>query len=132
MAEKPRTGAFAEGAERFERLARAVKESQLSRTRAKVGPPPSEAYVLSPEEAWAKKYTTHCIGPVCYGPMTEPLPFSTVAVPLAEAPKSTDFSGATRSPSAEVEQRAASGHIGLALGKPPRQRSWLGRLLRGR
>ncbi|MDE1987071.1 MAG: hypothetical protein KGL29_11850 [Alphaproteobacteria bacterium] len=122
-------GALAEGAERFDRLARIVKDSQLSRTKAGPKPPITEAYVLSPDEAWAKKYMTQCIGPVCFGPLTEPTPFANFATPPLGSVKSHDFSAPNP---AKPAPGAGGGPIGLAIGKPARRQTWLGRLFKGR
>ncbi|MBU6297304.1 MAG: hypothetical protein KGJ79_12365 [Alphaproteobacteria bacterium] len=127
-ARKSGEGALAEGAERFDRLVRIVKDSQLSRTKAGPKPPITEAFVLSPDEAWAKKYMTQCIGPVCFGPLTEPPPFVNYTAPPLGSVKSHDFSV---SEAARTAQRDAKEPIGRAIGKPSRRRTWLGRLLKG-
>ncbi|MDE2134115.1 MAG: hypothetical protein KGJ49_05910 [Alphaproteobacteria bacterium] len=101
-------GALLDGAERFDRLARIVKDNQLGRTSTGPRPPVTEAFELSPEDAWSRKYMTQCIGPVCFDPAVEPPVFAKFAAP--------------------VEAAANSGPIGLVIGKPVRRRSWLGRL----
>jgi hypothetical protein len=132
--EAPR-GALADGAERFERLARTVKDSQLGRIKTDPGPPVTEVFELSPEDAWAKKYMTHCIGPVCFAVEAEPPVFTKFASP----PEASVQSGALRAAGPKTAQntpprargtadRRNSGPIGLAIGKPIRARSWLGRL----
>jgi hypothetical protein len=119
---KTSRGALAEGAEKFERIARTIKDDQLARTKTGPSPPVSEVFVLNPNEAWARKYMTHCIGPVCFGPS---------ATDRQNAPKS-----ARSPPESRGQTPAGSGHheepIGFALGKPAKRRSWIGRLLRGR
>src|SRR5262249_7760001 len=68
FADRPsRRGALAEAAERFDRIVNIVKDQQLSHTQpgTAVRRPESEAYVLSPEEAWSRKYMIQCVGPVC-------------------------------------------------------------------
>lgn len=140
MAETRRPGkaphrALADGAERFDRLARSVKNSQLGRTKTDPGPPVTEAFELSPEDAWAKKYMTHCIGPVCFAVEAEPPVFARFTPP----PEASVQSGGYRAPGPKTAQnppprrrdtadRANPGPIGLAIGKPVRARSWLGRL----
>jgi len=54
---EPPRGPLVEGRRRLESLVRSLKSNQLARTRAKVGPQPpvSEAFVLSPDEAWAEE-----------------------------------------------------------------------------
>jgi hypothetical protein len=134
--EAPR-GALADGVKRFDRLARTVKDSQLGRTKTDPGPPVTEAFELSPEDAWAKKYMTRCIGPVCFTveAMAEPPVFAKFTVP----PEASVHSGALLAAGLETAQnppprrrdtadRANPGPIGLAIGKPVRARSWLGRL----
>jgi hypothetical protein len=128
-------GALADGAERFDRLVRTVKDSQLGRTKTDPGPPVTEAFELSPVDAWAKKYMTRCIGPVCFTVEAEPPVFAKFASPT-EASVQT---GASRTAGPKTAQnppprrrdtadRANPGPIGLAIGKPVRGRSWLGRL----
>ena len=127
---------LADGAERFDRLARSVKNSQLGRSKTDPGPPVTEAFERSPEDAWAKKYMTHCIGPVCYTveAMSEPPVFAKFA-----APETSARSGALQAagpltaqsppPSGrEASAPAGPGPIGLAIGKPVRAGFRLGRL----
>jgi hypothetical protein len=132
--EAPR-GALADGAERFDRLARTVKDGQLGRTKTDPGPPVTEAFELSPEDAWAKKYMTHCIGPVCFSLEAEPPAFAKFTAPPETSVQSGGFSVTgpktaqnppPRRP--DAADRANQGPIGLAIGKPVRARSWLGRL----
>jgi hypothetical protein len=120
---------LAEGAERLARVARAVKDAQFRRTKAKIPLPVDEGLGQSPDEVWARKYTTHCIGPVCYGPVADLLPFADFDAPLAESPRASDFHPP---PAGTVEpgKRPVSGPIGLAIGKPRRRRTWFVRLLR--
>jgi len=131
--EKAPSGPLAEGAERYDRLVRIVKDGQLARTKSGLKQPATEAFVLSPEEAWAKKYMTHCIGPVCYGPITAAgLPaFTKAAAPLPEPPRTHGFAA----PAAKTSKTTSTGApeaIGQVIGKPVKARSRLGRLLRGR
>ena len=139
---EPPRGSLVEGAARLESLARSLKDNQLARTRTKVGPQPpiSEAFVLSPDEAWAKKYMTHCIGPVCFPATGADVP-AFAKFPARPAPSATTHgfqaaaktagAGSNRSPQ-QAPIHTVSGPIGLAIGKPAVRRSWLGRLLRGR
>jgi hypothetical protein len=116
---------LAEGADRLAGIARGIKENQLARTRSPLPAPVTDAYVLSPDEAWSRKYMTHCIGPVCYGPLDESLPFVRPDPVPAEPPPSRDYAP---SPGGSAWQ----GSIGSAIGKPGKRRSWLGRLFLGR
>ena len=124
MAEKGR-GPLAEGAERFDRLVRIVKDSQLGRTAPR--PSAGETFVLSPEDAWSKKYMTRCIGPVCFSVEAEAPVFAKFeAPPVAAAPGPVLRAPARTMPVPRRE--AANEPIGLLIGKPGRRRSWLGRL----
>ena len=114
-----RRGPLAEGVERFDRLVRIVKDSQLGRTAPKQSA--GESFVLSPEDAWAKKYTTRCIGPVCYTVEAEAPVFAKFGTP--ETPVKALPARPGPSP-----RQAAGEPIGLLIGKPVRRRSWLGRL----
>ena len=138
MADRPEmapSGPLAAGAERLDRLVRIVKDGQLARTKSGLKQPATEAFVLSPEEAWAKKYMTHCIGPVCYGPITAAgLPaLAKAAAPLAEPPRTREFAApATAVKDKKTTFARAPEAIGQLIGKPVKARSWLGRLFRGR
>jgi hypothetical protein len=135
---RPRAGALADGAERLGRLASTVKDQQLERVQSGARRPESEVYVASPEEAWSKKYMIQCVGPVCtvrptdegaalllprFQPEPKALgPERSIAVAAPEAP-----------PAPVVPMRAAAGRtqaqpIGIAIGKPVRKRSLLGRM----
>jgi hypothetical protein len=128
-------GALAEGAERFDRLARTVKDSQLRRTKTSPGQPVTEVFELSPDDAWAKKYMTHCIGPVCYTVEAEPPVFAKFTAP----PKASVQGGVVKAAAPqtvqsplprgqEVAGQAGPGPIGLTIGKPVRAGFRLGRL----
>lgn len=138
---KPRSGALADAAERLERVASVVKDQQLARTQSGARRPESEVYVSSPEEAWSKKYMIQCVGPVCTVRPTEAgallLP-RFQPVPEAEAPeRSVELAPVAAAPaptpaapdkSLKRKGRAAAEPIGLAIGKPQRKRSLLGRM----
>ena len=133
--ETPR-GALADGAERFDRLVHAVKDSQLRRTKTAPGSPVTEAFELSPEDAWAKKYMTHCIGPVCFAveAMAEPPVFAKFTAAPESSVQSQNFrpAGPAQDQPPRGREAVGRGHaapIGLAIGKPVRARSWLGRLI---
>lgn len=121
-------GTLADGAERLERIVRAVKDRQFSETRnTPVLKPVSDAFALSPEEIWSKKYMTAGIGPSnLSGPQLPEL--STMFQPGAQPFAASKLQPAlAHSPAGTL--RPAS--IGRALAKPARRRSWLGRLVRG-
>lgn len=128
----PAPDVFAEGAARFEELARTVKTQQVAERQ---GTPFSENRVpmASPDEMWAAKYMSQSIGPsgTHAAAMLAPVPHAAAIVP--------DFSGLQRSyaPASELAQRGSakpglSAPIAVRLGREERpRRSWLVRLLRG-
>jgi hypothetical protein len=130
------TGSLADGAERLERLIRGVKDRQFSE--ALNAPQPknvSNAYVVSPEEEWSKKFMTAGIGPHDFKPVQ--MPVVSIAAPstaLKPGPKALEPAIVA----AKLERRAAASPgavrptpIGAAIAKPARRRSWFGRLVRG-
>jgi hypothetical protein len=131
-----RRGALAEAAERFDRIVNIVKDQQLSHTQsAPMRRPESEAYVLSPEEAWSRKYMIQCVGPVCtIRPTAEGallLPRFMPAPPVREASRIREIApapqgGAAARPGRKAEPEA----IGLLIGKKVRRRGLLGRMFR--
>jgi hypothetical protein len=91
------TGSLADGVERLDRLIRGVKDRQFSEALNAPAPKSvSNAFVMSPEEAWSKKFMTAGIGPSEIKPvqmpvvpvMTAPLP--TAPAPLKPAPKALE------------------------------------------
>ena len=126
-------GALADGAARLEQVARQVKDGQRAHTKAGLQPLETEPFVLSPDEDWARKYTTHCVGPVCFGPPADLPAFSEFSAAPAPNVQSHGYAAKT-APSAREKQvvPAQSGPIGVMIGKPARPRTWLGRLLHGK
>lgn len=126
-------GALAEAAERLDRVARVVKDQQLAETRSGPRIALNDAYIASPEEAWAKKFMTQAIGPAAMRLEAPPAPFCQAdlakqglcsmqpEVLAAPAP-------AVRAAAPEVRpaQESPRGPIGGAIGKPPRKRRFLG------
>ena len=51
--------------ERLDRVVSIVKDQQRARTNSGERSGESEVFVLSPEEAWSRKYMIQCVGPVC-------------------------------------------------------------------
>lgn len=138
LPERVRGGALAEAADRLDRVVSIVKDQQLARTNSAARPRESEAFVLSPEEAWSRKYMIQCVGPVCTVRPTEegalllprftPPPAREAATVREIAPQRasngrTTLRGGDR-------RGAADDHIGSVIGKPGRKRSWLGRIFR--
>jgi len=138
MAEKlaSATGSLADGAERLERLIRGVKDRQFSE--ASNAPQPksvSNAYVVSPEEEWSRKFMTAGIGPHDFKPVQ--MPAISIAAPstaLKPAPKALEPAIVAAKPAARTAASAGTVRptpIGAAIAKPVRRRSWFGRLVRG-
>lgn len=145
MANRPGASSLAEGAERLERLIRGVKDRQF--TEAHTAPEPksvSNAFAVSPEEAWSKNFMTAGIGPNDFKPVQMPsiaIAAPTAAQSLRPAPKQLEPVMSAQShrkslaaPKAPPPTRAAGnarpGTIGQVLAKPARKRSWFGRLVK--
>jgi hypothetical protein len=125
-------GSLSDGAERLERLIRGVKDRQFSEAHS--APEPKSvpnAFAVSPEEAWSKKFMTAGIGPTEFKPVQMPaIPIAapTATQPVMPAPNSLE-PALSQAKSWPGDVRV--GHIGQALAKPARPRSWFGRLVRG-
>lgn len=148
MAEQRSTGSLADGAERLERLIRGVKDRQFSE--AHMAPEPkavSNAFAVSPEETWSKKYMTAGIGPHEFKPVQ--MPAAPVAVPtvapLKPAPMTLEPAMEVQTPRptpkapepvVQAKPAARPGRdvrpspIGQTIAKPQRRRSWFGRLVK--
>jgi hypothetical protein len=133
MAEKigEAVGSLNEGAERLDRLIRGVKDRQF--TDAHNAPTPkvvTNAFAVSPEEAWSRKFMTAGIGPNDFKPVQMPsIALAAPApalrpLPRVPAPKAVE-------PAMSTPGDLRPGSIGQALAKPARKRSWFGRLVRG-
>jgi len=140
LGDTPRSGPLADAAERLDRVVSIVRDQQRARTNSGERPKESEVFVLSPEEAWSKKYMIQCVGPVCTIRPTEegalllprfaPAP---PAPPVRQAAANVEIAPAQpaktpAAPAARPGRKAAAEPIGLAIGKPVRRRSLLGRL----
>jgi hypothetical protein len=132
-------GALAEAADRFDRLARVVKDQQLSETRSGPRIALTETFAASPEEAWAKNFMTQAIGPAATSLTAPTVP---AFIPLSQTPPASHGfspSGPTV-PGAPAEERASyrpGGDLRFRNAIPElkvrrRQRSWIGWLLLGR
>ena len=129
-------GALADAAERFDRLARVVKDQQLAETRSGPRIALTDAYTASPEEAWAKKFMTQAIGPAIASLQPPTMP---VFVPMAQPPLVSQGFAAVAQP---VQPKAAmpdirpgspaAGSIGGQIGKAKRKRSVFARLFGAR
>ena len=132
-------GALAEAADRFDRLARVVKDQQLSETRSGPRVALSETYAASPEEAWAKNFMTQAIGPAV---TTFTVPTVPGFVPAGQAPLvGHGFATSPPPPSGDPRRESTSFRPGGDLRfrnpnperpAPRRRRSWIGWLLLGR
>ncbi len=101
-------GALAEAAERFDRLARVVKDQQLSETRSGPRVALSDTYVASPEEAWAKKFMTQAIGTASGTAVAPALPALAPTVQLSQPyARLCCHAGAASSDASSYERRGA-------------------------
>ena len=124
----PSVGSLGEGAERLDRLIRGVKDRQFSEAANAPAPKSvSNAFAVSPEEEWSKKFMTAGIGPMEFKPVQMPMVSLAAPMPIA-APKPVPKA---LEPAIESPGAVRPGHIGAALAKPGRRRSWFGRLVRG-
>jgi hypothetical protein len=124
------SSALAAGAERLEQIARSLKTQQIEERQGPLQAGASRLLAISPDEMWARQFSSQCIGPVCFkvAPGSEmPLP------PLSRAIQSF---GPVRQTAAQqlapqVSRAAAvPGRpvpIGALIGKPVR-RSFFRRL----
>jgi hypothetical protein len=136
MANQCRIDALADGADRLEQVIRGVKDRQYSEARTAPEPKTvTSAFAVSPEEAWSKKFMTAGIGPTDFKPVQMPsiaIAAPTAAQALRPAPTELEPAMAPAAPLAPAKpEKARTAHIGQALAKPARRRSWLGRLVRG-
>ena len=131
-------GALAEAAERLDRLARVVKDQQLSETRSGPRIALTETYRASPEETWAKNFMTQAIGPATTSFAAPTLP---AFAPVAQGQQASHgFSVSTGSDPSQPQREIVSFRPGGDLrsnGMRPesarrRRRTWIGWLLLGR
>jgi hypothetical protein len=138
LSDRPRSGALADAAERLGRVASIVKDQQLAHNQSGTRQPESEAFVLSPEEAWSRKYMIQCVGPVCTIQPTDTTalllprfaPAPAVAQAAAPSVELAPMRPAKPAMTGKTTRKAAAEPIGLAIGKPVRKRSLLRRLFR--
>jgi hypothetical protein len=129
LLERSGRSALADGAARFDNLARELKAQQVNQSQS----PTSTAYQpapVSPDEAWARNFMTHGIGPRFELPNAANIA-PTMQMPAANLGMSFDFAApvaAAASPAAGGPEAPSA--IGARFGKPEPRRSWLGRLLR--
>jgi len=122
-------GAFAEGAERLEKLASDVKVQQLSEMQSTLPQAPRMSAV-SPDEIWAKKYMSQGIGhaPDIIGVsgMT-PMPHAAFVMKEFASPR-PPVAEAVKRPAITETNAPMNMRIGKKEDRP--KRTWLGRLLR--
>ena len=115
--------AFAAGAERLEQVARSLKSRQIEEqqgTSFQVAS--SRMMAVSPDEMWARQFSSQCIGPVCF----KTAPGSDMALPpLTHALQGfvPVRQGAASSPAAPVASKSFEKQVpmGAAIGKPVRR-----------
>jgi hypothetical protein len=118
--------AFAAGAERLEQVARSLKTQQIEQHQGR-GPlqaASSRLMAISPDEMWARQFSSQCIGPVCFKvapgsdmalpPLTQAIQSfapvrQTAAIPAASQPVKTASAPSKPMP------------IGAVIGKPVRR-----------
>src|ERR1700748_2394677 len=68
MSNEQHGGAFAAGAERLEQVARSLKTQQIEEKqgRSPLQVASSRLMAISPDEMWARQFSSQCIGPVCF------------------------------------------------------------------
>jgi hypothetical protein len=130
-------GTLVEAADRFDRLARVLKDQQLAETRSgpRIAAPAS--YVASPDEVWSKKFASQAIGPAAakldapslstFPTAFEPPPRSFGLQASQAAPKDLPVRPELTKP---VEPLAA-GPIGGRIGRSQKRRSWFSRFFFG-
>jgi hypothetical protein len=121
--------ALADGAARFDALARELKAQQVNQSQGAS----STAYQpapVSPDEAWARNFMTQGIGPRVELPNAMSIA-PAMQMPMANLAVSFDFAAPAAAPAnAGSGKPEAPSAIGARLGKPEQRRSWLGRMLR--
>ncbi|HXC56597.1 MAG TPA: hypothetical protein VNU97_14965 [Rhizomicrobium sp.] len=121
------TGSLSDGADRLDRLIRGVKDRQFSEAHNAPAPKTlSNAFAVSPEEAWSKQFMTAGIGPNAFKPVQMPVVSIAAPPPPAAKPAPRELEPAIASPG-----KVRPTPIGQVLAKPARRRSWFGRLVRG-
>ena len=123
-------GSLSDGADRFDRLIKGVKDRQYTDVHNAPAPKAiSNAFVVSPEEAWSRKFMTAGIGPQEFA--APQMPSIALAAPLTgQTFRAAPEPVAVASIAAPGELRPAA--IGHTLAKPERpRRSWVGRFFFG-
>lgn len=121
------SSAFATGAERLEQVARSLKTQQIEERqgRSPLQVASSRLMAISPDEMWARQFSSQCIGPVCF----KVAPGQDMALPkLTEAIQSVAPARTAIPAQASAQAvRTASPPpskpvpMGAVIGKPPRR-----------
>ncbi len=120
------SSAFAVGAERLEQVARSLKTQQIEEKqgRSPLQVASSRLMAISPDEMWARQFSSQCIGPVCF----KVAPGSDMALPpLTQAIQSfAPVRQAAIAPTASQPSKMASAPskpmpMGTVIGKPVRR-----------
>ena len=124
--EGPSRSALSEGANRLEQMSRSFSERQGPVLQTPAAEP--HAFMLSPEEAWARKYMSQGIGP-----KPELTPVGSIAPSAGPMLQPEAVVPASRVVVGGAKLQARPEPMGVAIGLPGfgRRRSWLDRLLRG-
>jgi hypothetical protein len=119
--------AFAAGAQRLEQVARSLKTQQIEEKqgRSPLQVASSRLMAVSPDEMWARQFSSQCIGPVCFKvapgsdmtlpPLTQAIQsFAPVRTAIPAQPSPPQLVKAAATPSKPVP-------IGSVIGKPVRR-----------
>jgi hypothetical protein len=126
------SGAFVTGAERLEQIARSLKTQQIEEHQghSPLQVASSRLMAISPDEMWARQFSSQCIGPVCFKvapgsdmalpPLTRAIQSIAPARPAVAQPVAAQTAKTPSAPSKPMP-------IGALIGKPVR-RSFFRRL----
>jgi hypothetical protein len=120
--------AFAAGAERLEQVARSLKNQQIAEHQghSPLQVASSRLMAISPDEMWARQFSSQCIGPVCF----KVAPGSDMALPQltqaiqSVAPARPTMAVAQPLPTQRARTASAPSRpqpIGVLIGKPVRR-----------
>jgi hypothetical protein len=118
------SSAFAAGAARLEQIARSLKPQQANDGQGSFQVASSRMMAISPDEMWARQFSSQCIGPVCF----KVAPGSDMALPpLTQAMQSVApvrQAAAPQAPMPVTRTAAAPSRpvpMGTVIGKPVRR-----------
>jgi hypothetical protein len=128
LSDTPAKNSFAQSVERLDRVVQSVKAQQTAERRGIHTLNEHRANAVSPDETWAKNFSTHGIGP-----QPDRLPFN-LRVPMETQTTMPDpvpqrvAEPSLRGPTQILERTP----MAMQIGKPVKRRSWLGRVFFGR